>query len=200
MSTTTAPKFRAPIKKSETTLILWGRLSYPSLFEAKAVNGSADKKFSVSLIISKDDAVTIATIKEAQLHLENEARDKFKIKKGTPMPTSFKFPLRDGDIDRSSDESYENSFFLGANCKTKPQVINSKKEVITDPDELYPGCYGYISVNFYVFDASGNKGIACGLNNVMKVVEGERLAGRPSANEDFADVAVEDGEEAEDFM
>ena len=57
---------------------------------------------------------------------------------------------------------------------------------ILDPNEVYSGCYGRVSVIFYPYNASGSKGIACGLNNVMKVAEGERLGGGTSAASDFA--------------
>ena len=57
---------------------------------------------------------------------------------------------------------------------------------IIDPNEFYSGCYGRASVTFYPYNASGNKGIACGLNNVQKQEEGDRLGGGTSAAADFA--------------
>ncbi len=61
-------------------------------------------------------------------------------------------------------------------------------------DEVYSGCYARVSVNFYGYNAAGNKGIACGLGNVQKVEDGERLGGGSSAEEDFEfeEVDVED--------
>lgn len=34
--------------------------------------------------------------------------------------------------------------------------------------EVYSGVYGRASDNLYAFNSSGNKGIACGLNNLQK--------------------------------
>ncbi|MNI90652.1 hypothetical protein D3C73_1482000 [compost metagenome] len=43
-----------------------------------------------------------------------------------------------------------------------------------------------MSINFYLFDTKGNKGIAAGLNNIVKVQDGDFLGGRSSVNDDFA--------------
>lgn len=42
------------------------------------------------------------------------------------------------------------------------------------------------STAFYAFNSSGNKGIACGLNNLQKIRDGEPLGGKASAESDFA--------------
>ena len=62
--------------------------------------------------------------------------------------------------------------------------------------ECGSGDYCNVSVNFYGFAASGNRGIAAGLQNIQLVKHGERLAGRPSASSDF--VAIEGEEEIAD--
>ncbi len=107
----------------------------------------------------------------------------------------LKNPLRDGDVERPDDESYTGHYFLNANCKTKPGVIDRYKKPIVDTTEFYSGCYGYASVSFYAFHSAGNKGIACGLNNLMKTREGENLGGRARAEDDFADINIDDNVE-----
>ena len=52
--------------------------------------------------------------------------------------------------------------------------------------------YGRASISFYAFNANGNKGIACGLNNLQKISDGEPLGGKASAESDFATEAEED--------
>ena len=52
--------------------------------------------------------------------------------------------------------------------------------------EVYSGVYGRASISFYAFNSSGNKGIACGLNNLQKIRDGEPLGGKASAESDFA--------------
>lgn len=108
------------------------------------------------------------------------------------MPPTLKLPLRDGDIDRPDDDTYANSYFINVSCKTKPGIVDRNCNPILDQNEVYSGCYAYVSVNFYPFSVSGNKGIAAGLNNIMKVAEGEPLGGRVSADADFAGVQFDD--------
>ena len=48
------------------------------------------------------------------------------------------------------------------------------------------GVYGRASISFYAFNSNGNKGIACGLNNLQKLRDGEPLGGKASAESDFA--------------
>ena len=63
---------------------------------------------------------------------------------------------------------------------------------IMNRSEVYSGVYGRASICFYAFNANGNKGIACGLNNLQKISDGESLGGKASAESDFATEAEED--------
>ena len=66
-----------------------------------------------------------------------------------------------------------------------------------DEEEIYSGVWAIMSVTFYGYDVSGNKGIAVGLNNIMKFKDDERLGGRASAESDFEDVDL--GDEDDDL-
>ena len=167
------------------------RFSYASVFEPKTVGKGTDKKYSVSLLIPKTDKVSKAAIDAAIEHLVADAKSKNKNK----LPSGFKLPLRDGDVDRDDDSNYEGHWFINASSKTKPGIVDRNKVEITDPSKFYSGCYGFASVNFYLFDVDTNKGIACGLNNLMKTKDGDPLAGKASAEADFADVEFEDEDE-----
>ena len=102
-------------------------------------------------------------------------------------------PLRDGDIDRPDDENYQEHFFLNATSKDAPQVVDRHVQPILDPMMVYSGCYCNVSVNFYAFNANGNRGVAAGLGNIQFVKDGDRLSGRASAEADFD--ALEDDED-----
>lgn len=184
------------IIKNETKVITGKvRLSYANLFEPKSINGS-DPKYSVSLIIPKSDTQMVEAIKEA---IEN-AKERDKGKWNGKVPANLKTPLRDGDEERPDDEVYEDSYFINANSNKAPMVVSTEKDKATGKaiqlgeDDVYSGCYARVSINFYGFNASGNKGIACGLGNVQKVDDGERLGGGSSAEDDFdfEEVDVED--------
>ena len=104
---------------------------------------------------------------------------------GGKIPPNLKLPLRDGDIDRPDDENYQGVMFINATSKDAPQVVDRRKNRITDPMMVYSGCYCNVSVNMFPFNANGNRGVACGLGNVQFVTDGERLSGRASADSDF---------------
>ena len=152
-----------------------------------------DPKYSVSAIIPKSDTETIGKIKRA---IEQAKKDSVS-KWGGKVPANLKLPLRDGDIDRPEDEAYADSYFFNANSKQAPQVVDKNVQPILDQSEVYSGCYGRISVNFYGFNSNGNRGIAAGLGNIQKLRDGESLGGRTSAEDDF-DAVEMDGEE--DFL
>jgi hypothetical protein len=159
------------------------RLSYAHLLEAVAIEEGQDKKYSVSLIIPKSDTKTINAIKKAI----EAAKEQGKGKWGGKIPAKLKLPLRDGDEERPEDETYANAYFLNASCKTKPGIVDKDLNPIMSADEVYSGMYGRASVNFYPFDVSGNRGVACGLNNIQKLKEGDPLGGRSRAEDDFGD-------------
>lgn len=175
---------------SLTKVIVPCRFSYLHCWEPNAVNGG-DPKYSVSTIIPKSDTETVEKIKKA---IEQAKKDSVS-KWGGKVPMNLKLPLRDGDIDRPEDEAYADSYFFNANSRQSPQVVDKNVQAILDQSEVYSGCYGRISVNFYGFNNNGNRGIAAGLGNIQKLRDGESLGGRANADEDFD--AVED---EEDFL
>lgn len=162
------------------------RWSYANVWEAKSINGGTPK-FSVSLIIPKSDTRTLDKIKAAIEAAYKEGEGKLKGNgKTIPPLSSIKQPLRDGDVERPDDEAYANSYFINANSATAPGIVDSNLDPILDRSEVYSGVYGRASINFYAFNSNGNKGIACGLNNLQKIRDGESLGGKSRAEDDFA--------------
>lgn len=159
------------------------RLSYANIWEPKAINGSTDEKYSVSLIIPKDDTETIELIEKA---VEN-AKQADKGKWSGKVPANLKLPLRDGDDEREDDEAYAGCMFINANSKDMPGIIDLAKNKITDESEVYSGCWCRVSINMFGYNSNGNKGIGCGLNNIQKVRDNEALSGRARAEDDFDD-------------
>lgn len=156
------------------------RLSYAHIWEPASINGS-DEKYSVSLIIPKSDTKTVKAIQDAVEQAKQDGKAKF----GGKIPANLKLPLRDGDIERPDDESYANCYFINANSKDKPQIVDTKVQPILDRNEVYSGCYARVSISLYAFNTNGNKGIACGLGNIQKIADGEPLGGRSRAEDDF---------------
>ena len=164
------------------------RLSYANVWQPKAIDGGAPK-YSVSLIIPKSDTKTIEKVRAAIQAAYDEGQGKLKGNgKSVPPLSSIKTPLRDGDVERPDDEAYANSYFINANSASAPGIVDAACQPIIDTSEVYSGVYGRASINFYAFNSNGNKGIACGLNNLQKIRDGESLGGKSRAEDDFADL------------
>ena len=162
------------------------RWSYANVWDPKSINGGAPK-YSVSLIIPKSDTKTVEKIQAAIQAAYEEGQSKLKGNgKSVPALSVLKTPLRDGDAERPDDEAYKDSYFINANSATAPGVVDAARQPILDTSEVYSGVYGRASINFYAFNSNGNKGIACGLNNLQKIRDGEPLGGKARAEDDFA--------------
>ena len=173
------------------------RFSYLTVNEPKTPVGGGTPKYSVSLIIPKSDTVTVAKIKAAIKAAYDEGQSKLKgSSKFVPELEDLKIPLRDGDKERKGDEAYEGCYFVNANSTTKPGVVDADRQPVIETSELYSGIYGRASINFYAYNSNGNKGIACGLNNLQKLADGNPLGGHSRAEDDFADLDDDD----EDFL
>ena len=169
------------------------RWSYCNVWQPKSINGGTPK-YSVSLIIPTSDTVTINKIKAAIEAAYKEGEAKLKGNgRSVPALSVLKTPLRDGDAERPDDEAYANAYFVNANSATAPGIVDADRQPILDTSEVYSGVYGRASINFYAFNSNGNKGIACGLNNLQKICDGEPLGGKSRPEDDFA-------EEEEDFL
>lgn len=192
---------------NETKVLLTNvRISYPHIFEPFAFEGQAEK-YSASLIISKDDTKTLEIIKKAIAGAMEEGEAKLK---GKPKK-AIRIPLRDGDTDRPDDSAYENSYFINANSTRAPQVVSryidpkTKKPIDLTEEDVYPGCYVNVTINFFAYSASGNVGIGAGLGNIQKYDDGDRLGGATSAEEDFEfdsapEASLDDDDEFPFFM
>ena len=183
-------KFHNPTKVITGVKTRW---SYANVWEPKSINGGAPK-YSVSLIIPKSDTKTVTAVTNAIQAAYDEGQSKLKgNSKSVPALSAIKNPLRDGDAERPDDETYKDSYFINANSATAPGIVDAARQPILERSEVYSGVYGRASINFYAFNSNGNRGIACGLNNLQKIADGEPLGGKTRAEDDFAD-------EDEDFL
>ena len=181
---TNMSKFTNPTKVITGVNTRW---SYANVWQAKSINGGTPK-YSVSLIIPKSDTATVNKIKAAIQAAYEEGESKLKGNGRTVPPLSaLKTPLRDGDLERPDDEAYKDAYFVNANSSTAPGIVDADRQPIIDTSEVYSGVYGRASINFYAFNSNGNKGIACGLNNLQKIRDGEPLGGKTRAEDDFAE-------------
>lgn len=170
------------------------RWSYANVWDPKSINGGAPK-YSVSLIIPKSDTRTVEKVKAAIQAAYEEGQSKLKGNgKTVPALSVLKTPLRDGDLERPDDEAYQNCYFINTNSATAPGIVDADRNPVLERYEVYSGVYGRASINLYAFNSNGNKGIACGLNNLQKISDGEPLGGKSRAEDDF------ETEDEDDFL
>lgn len=185
------------------------RVSYPSVFEARVAPGAAKAKFSISALFTDDPEVpagscTIADMKKAALQAAfdkfgNTDKTKAAIKSG-----KIKMPFLEPEEGKFPEE-YTLLLRFNSDERFKPGVVDHVRgkdggpRVITDPDELYPGCWARASVRAFGYDRSGNRGVSFGLGNVQKLGEGERLDSRARATDEFGGLVDDNGAESDDL-
>ena len=173
------------------------RLSYEHVWEPASINGG-NPKYSVCAMIPKTDTLTVEKLRKAIDAAYREGESKLKGSgKSVPPMSAIKNPLRDGDLDRPDDPAYAGMWFVNANTDRAPGIVDLDCNPVLDRSEVYSGCYCRVSLTFYAFNSNGNRGIACGLNNLQKVRDGEHLGGRMSAEAEFAGL---DDDDDEDFL
>ena len=175
------------------TKVIFGpcRLSYTHVFNRYNPDGPVEEgKFMTNVLIPKGEKETIEALKKA---IEEAKKQGIVNKWGGKEPKKLDMPLRDGD--EKDDENYEGHLFVNAKSNTRPGIVDKKKVPIVDEEEVYSGVWAIVSVTFFGYDKNGNKGVACGLNNIMKFKDDEHFGGRVSAESDFGDVDLGDDDD-----
>ena len=164
------------------------RFSYVNLFNPMKNADGTDGKYSVTLLIPKSDTDTLNKIKTAIA----DAREVFCNKNGaTALPQKPNHTLHDGDGLKDSGEPYgeecKGHYVIAVSSMQKPVIVDNTRNPITDPGEVYSGCYGRAAINFYGYSRNGKKGISAGLQSIQKLHDGEPLGGARGSADDFAD-------------
>lgn len=166
------------------------RLSYVNVVTPRAAQQGGEPKYSVTLLIPKNDVATKADIDASMQAAAQDAMS--KVWNGV-RPPNLRVPIYDGDGVRPSGEPFgeecKGHWVITASTKMKPQVVGVDNiNVDLLPSDIYSGMYGRVTIRFFGYSNSGNKGVGCGLGNIMKTRDGEPLAGNASASSDFASV------------
>ena len=169
------------------------RFSYVNIYEPKASQDGGAPKYSITLLIPKSDTATLGKIKAAM----NEAAENFRKKNGAAaLPANPNTPLHDGDGMKPSGDPYgpecKGCYVMSVSCSEsqKPVVVDAFGNAITDPGEVYSGCYGRASLNFYGYN-NRKKGIGGGLLAIQKLHDGDPLGGDRGSADDFNDGFVD---------
>ena len=165
---------KASQKKAEA--VLPARLDFVHVFEPWAFRENEMAKYSVTLIISKNDTDTIRKVHNAL----DQAYEKGKSTLQNAEMKDIRSPLRDGDAERPDNPAYRNCWFINATKNGKfsaPKVCDRDKNVITDINQLYSGVWGNVHVSFKAYSVGDSKGIGCYLNAVQKTKDDVRIVG-----------------------
>jgi len=162
--------------------------AFLALAEARiAPGGDEDSaKYQITLVLDSDDSwwdELDAAIKAAA------------VAKWGKMPPKAVLPVKSGD-----DTEYEE--FYGSNTvtvasKRRPQIVDKNRKPVLDMDDIGSGDRFIVSLTPYAWEFAplNRKGVSLSLSNVMWIGEGEeRWDGGSSAESDFAETVVEDGE------
>ena len=163
------------------------RWSYCNVLQPRE-DDNGKMKYSVSLIIPKDDTETVDAIRRAIQYTYNDSTETLAGKNGVvPEFDDITMPLNDGDEERPNDDVYKNSYYINAKSDYAPNIIDRHGRKLKSDEDVYSGCYGRASITFYAYRKNKNVGIGAGLNNMLKCADGERLGGMISAETDFAE-------------
>ncbi|MCR5487425.1 MAG: DUF2815 family protein [Lachnospiraceae bacterium] len=180
--------------KHPTKCTIPAQISYANLNQPRAF-GDQPAKYGASLIVSKKDEMAKAKLMAAMKAAYDEGISVLKGKSKT-VPTFEEIiadgPLHDGDLKKDGDPAYKGAYYLNAKNSRKPLIINTDREEILDPSEIYSGIYAKCAIGFYAYNKAGNRGIGCSLDIVMKTADGDPLGTAISVDEAFA----EDDDEA----
>ena len=179
---------------TQNTKVVTGkvRFSFVNVFEPRAFGDNQTPKYSVMLMIPKSD---VDTLKRMRTAIDAAAQKGLSTKFGGKLPPILKTTLKDADKDTDQDgEIFKDKwdytaghYIINVSSKNAPQVVDANRNPIDNPVELYSGCYGRASINFFAYNNNGNKGISAGLNNVQKLEDGESLGNFSTAAQDFDD-------------
>lgn len=175
------------------TTILTGlvRFSYVNIFTPREGLDGGEPKYSIVLLIRKEDSKTLDRIKAAIAAATEEGKSKLWSGK---LPKGLKSPLHDGDLEKDAEE-YENKMYIAASSKRKPGIVDENLEDIIDQDEVYSGCWGRAQLRFFPYN-NKSAGIGCSLENLQKLKDDERF-GTPiqKAADAFGEEAFEDDDD-----
>jgi hypothetical protein len=174
------------------------RLAFPTLFEAKTVNGEGKPAFSASFLISPDDP----QVKVINAAIEQVAKEKWGAKAEAvlkQMRAQDKVCLHDGDL-KSNYDGFPDNLYVSSRSATRPLVIDKDKSPLAESDgKPYAGCYVNASIELWAQDNNYGKRVNASLRGVQFFRDGDAFAGGGAASEDEFD-DITDGATADDLV
>lgn len=182
-----AAKYNKVINDAGTSLRLGlVRFAYMHVFEPRRNIDGTVGKYEVVCIFPKTDTETAKLFNDA---FEAAKQIGVMTKWGGKLPKNLSGGLRDGD--EKDDPAFEGCWYFNAKSRNAPGLRVKEGNDVFEPleqSEIYSGSYGCVAVNLYPYSVGGNVGVGVGLNNLIKIEDGERLSGGRTADQDFNDL------------
>jgi hypothetical protein len=169
-----------------------GRVGFPRLFKPEAMEEGGKEKYQITLSFVPDELDEKGTA--ALQSMADAATECSKAQFGVDYKDddSIRSPFRKGTESKYHED---NEIFVRFSSMDKPEVVDGLREPITEEsNQVYPGMLARVSWSCQAYDRLGNKGVTFYLNNVQKTGKGERIAGGPSAVDEFDAIEPEGGE------
>lgn len=169
------------------------RVSFPCLFEKRAVQVGQKATYSMCMLFPKT-----TKLDELKALIREAAVAEFKL----PLPAGLASPIHDGDVEKPGRSEYAGHFYINAKAHShRPHLVdrqcNPIGPEIGNAEEFYGGCYARATVTAYPYSYMGKKGVGIGLENVQKLREGEPFSGHVGADKDFEPLGEVSGEASE---
>lgn len=158
------------------------------VFEPReSMNEGSPAQYQMSLLFKKNQDISPLRIAVRKL-----AREKFGERAG-----KLRDPFRSVDEMDTPIEGFRGGVFITAKSKSRPGIVDSDLQPITEPMDFYPGCICRASVVPFAFDKKGSKGVSFLLNNIQKLKDGDRLDGKKRAEDEFDAVGSADEDDVD---
>ncbi len=193
------------------------RVSFPEVFVPKSYNDKSVKKYSIVMLFAKgtdfkgiQDLIRRTITKKWGAETDipdnyippltankenNNAKPNHWIKFAKENANLIK-----GEIPIKDYDGYKDIVYVTAsNQNTQPGLLDEQKRAIIDPKEFYAGCYAIASISAYAWSYMGKNGVSLGLQNIMKINDGEPLKTSHSPEADFENIELPDDTPAMDL-
>lgn len=174
---------------AEKVLTPVGRVAWPHVFKPRKSNKpDEDPKYEITLVFNKSEDLS-----ELKRIAAEAAREEWGAKAET---MNLKSPFRDGATRAHLEGFDETVISIRAISTKRVSVVDRDMNVITDPEQLYGGCYARASIHAFTYNREDNKGVSFSLHNVQKSHDGTPMGGRSTPEEDFEKLEAPEGEAA----
>lgn len=177
------------------------RISFPALFEAKAVNGEGEPRFSAAFVIVPGSA----NAKLLAQTMEQVAKEKWGAKAAgilTELKSKGRVAYKESPLSKDGEvyDGFEGMYSLNASNPARVRVIDKDTSPLTPADgKPYGGCYVDASIEMWPQDNSWGKRINAKLRWVQFRRDGDAFSGgAPVSEDEFQSIA--DGAMADDMV